>query len=55
MKLNSYTFQVQHDNGMVNLSTVARSIDSAIEIISNAEQCPKSALILLSISKNITS
>lgn len=40
-----YKVTVKHDNGKVKLITVARSAHSAIEMICNAENCPKSAIV----------
>lgn len=44
MILKKFTFTLQHDEGIVNLSTVATNVKSAWHIISNAELCPTSAI-----------
>jgi len=51
MKFLRYSFKVKHDNGTVNISTVARSKESAINIICTNENCPENALTFIKSEK----
>lgn len=46
-----FTVTVKHDNGKINFSVWAESKEDAINRVCNAENCPKSAIIKVSIPK----
>jgi hypothetical protein len=40
----TYHVQISHDNGIINLTTMATSYQNAIDIICKAEGCPERAI-----------
>jgi len=46
--MKTYTFKLSHDNGSFKLSTYATDLETAQNMVMNAEGCPLSALKLIS-------
>jgi hypothetical protein len=43
--MNQYVISVKSDSGIVRIQTSATTLDAAIELVCNAELCPRSAVI----------
>lgn len=48
--MKKYVFILKADSGEFKLSTVARTLETAIIMVCNAECCPESAIRLVSIT-----
>ncbi len=42
--MKTFIFKLKHDNGSFKLSTVARDLETAKDMICKAENCPAGAL-----------
>jgi len=48
--MKQYKFTIQYDGGTHKLSTVAKNLASALQLIMNAEKCPEGAIINIKIT-----
>jgi hypothetical protein len=52
--LNSYQLTLKHDNGIINITTVADSRKKAKEKITKTENCPEQAIRKIKFLKRLT-
>ena len=49
--MKKYRLTLKHDNGTVNITTVAKDFATAIHLIMEAEGCPESAITNIKVLK----
>lgn len=48
--MRQYKFTIEYDGGTHKLTTMARNLSSAIQLVMNAEKCPERAIINIKIT-----
>lgn len=49
--MNEYKFTINSDQGTHKVSTIAKNLASALQLLLNAEKCPEGAVINIKIKK----